>query len=1251
MECRAHKRYIFEHQANLKFDNTDLIECRIMNYCPGGVLVVLDNNLSDIASSRALNLFGSFNLEFELLFDDVIHKIQLPAHIRRMEGLAVGIEFFQAPPAIIDLLNKFIHKRITDNPRPIKAHHHKEHPELVNQINTIEQNFWAEVLNAFFQEIEDKLVKLAAHAQTNQEQSLFFETIDQLKGRREKLETFIASHVSSYLETPVEILKNTEVRPGDEEDQLEVLDRNIFEDWLEVQMIISAAEADYVSQLQLILQYLSQLYKTEITSLNNPVGPHVICQTFRQSMSGANFSRPILSAIYRCFQQSFSSNLAEFYTELIALFKNSGFTAQVKAPPKPIKRQNEDLNKTSPPEGSISAQNASHANTFSTIQSLKRLQRKNTETVVEKDYFSLDEINHWFSQLPLPTDSELSQSEIPLREVFQKSVMNIDGELGQSKHINSDQLDLIDIVDDLFKLMYKTGELDEEIRSWIAQLKLPLLKVILNEPDFLNNPQHPARKVIDQLIQIGSVDRVSNKSLERTVKKHIDQIVNEYDHDKDIFNTVSLALKKLIDRQEHAFKRNAERVAKTYEGQEKLAHAKNYVLSKLVELMVGQPIPRVTLALLDEGWRSLLIITCIREGEHSQDLKEFFSLLETLVMWTQSHFNDGHDNPQIAIGEEFELDLEAPAILELINQQLSNSSAGIIEHDTLLNELQSLLFGKKEPELITIKEADLGFDISLEVTPKVSAEKRIPSMIPADNSRWLQRVKGMKVGDWVENQDENNKVKRMRLIWTAEDAYKFVFVNHQGMKEIEFDADQLVQQLDCGTTVLVDESEISFVDKSLFNTVQTVYEQMAFRATHDPLTELIERHEFEKYLARALTKSKKNSTTHALCYIDINQFSLINNNYGHETGDALLKAIANRLSTSLENHVLARIGGNEYGVLIYDCSEDEAINTTEQLRRAINDKAFQVQGKKLELSISIGFEMISPDSLNVTTLLKHANLACMASKQASGKKVVEYHEDDSDQVHHDSMMHWVARVDEALAENLLQVRCQKIAPVENPQSTSPHYEILLGVVDDDGNLTSPEPFIEAAEQFNRMPKVDRWVVNSAFEWMENHQEKINALHGLSINLSGHSINDNDFLPFLLEKLRQTTIETHKICFEVTETATISSLNYAADFITEVKKTGCKFSLDDFGTGLASYEYLQKLPVDYLKIDGIFIKDIVTNTNNYAMVKSINELGHYLGKETIAEFVENEQILEVLKEIGVDHAQGYGIEKPKLLNTL
>ncbi len=1278
MERRTYKRYPFIQQAVLRFENAHAIECCIKNYCSGGLLLEPGVNLTEIAATQKLNLFSCISIEFDFSANNTNHAMALQGYIRRMDDHSVGIEFHDPDGSTINLLDSLITVRSSENPRPATTG--TKHADLIGQINIIEKSFWESILGKFIEDVDEQLFKLAELARSNQQQAEYFEALNQLKARHSQISQSIGQHVSQYLETPPQLLKQTEVRADLKAKELEVLENNVFEDWLDIQLIISSAEAEFFTELQLIHQYFSQLYEAEITAQNNPVGPHVICQTFRQALSECILPRHILSVVYRCFQQAFDEHSRNFYGELISILSQSGINLVQESQTTPdnhrpiteCEKQSEtdpcwkdSLDSTSAPSQAMPPCNA-----YQSLRSLKRLQRLSTETGKEyyegssqiwhpengnsPEFFNIDDINQWFSNLPLEQNLELSRSSAPLKDVVLQSVRTMKGDSTQDKQLYDEQIDLVEIVDDLFGLVQATKELDGDIQNWINQLKIPLLKVVLNEPDFLDDYQHPARQVINRLVRIGTADRVNNISLERTVKKHIESIINEHDSNEGIFTTVSSALEDLIVRQESAFKRNAERVAKAYEGQQNLDRAKRHVLKRLVELMTGIPIPSAVLDLLNEGWRSLLVVTCVRYGEQSTDLKEYLNVIEALITWTQCR-SSGKETTDI--GDEFELDLEAPAVLELVARQLSISSSGIIAHQTLMSELRELLYGDINQNQIIIEEKDLGFDILLDANQVSDLKKSIPDLggeIDAElaENRWLRRVNNMKVGDWVEYDEEQDGIMRMRLIWTCEDAYKFVFVNHQGMNEIEFNALQLVTQLESGKTVLVEESDISFVDKSLFNTVQKVYEKMAYHATHDPLTELLVRREFEKQLFQALTKAQKMKVIHALFHIDINQFSIINNNYGHDVGDKLLKDIAQRLKNDLdEDHLLARIGGNEYGILITNSSEQEAMDIADQMRQTVNDAPFQINSEKLTASISVGVKIITSKCQSVSIVLKHANLACMSAKQNAGDKAVQFHMDDADQVHHDSVMNWVGKVDHALASNLLQVRCQKIAPVNTPETNHPHYEVLLGVLDDRGELTSPEAFIEAAEQFNRMPRVDRWVVDSTFEWMEKNQDKLSILHGLSINLSGHTINDDSFLQFLLDKISSSSVKAEKLCFEVTETATISNLNYAADFINEVKNIGCQFSLDDFGTGLASYEYLQKLPVDYLKIDGIFIKDIVTNINNYAMVKSINELGHFLGKETIAEFVENDDILDVLREIGVDHAQGYGIEKPKLLSTL
>jgi EAL domain-containing protein (putative c-di-GMP-specific phosphodiesterase class I) len=251
------------------------------------------------------------------------------------------------------------------------------------------------------------------------------------------------------------------------------------------------------------------------------------------------------------------------------------------------------------------------------------------------------------------------------------------------------------------------------------------------------------------------------------------------------------------------------------------------------------------------------------------------------------------------------------------------------------------------------------------------------------------------------------------------------------------------------------------------------------------------------------------------------------------------------------------------------------------------------------------------------------------------------------------VMEWVTQLDQAVDDGRLILNCQRITPIQNGEDTTDatHYEILLTMQDELGDVMPPSEFILAAETYNRVTVIDRWVVEHVLQWMSDHRDELDYFGGFAINVSGHSVNDETFADFVLDQFSRCQAPTSKVCFEITETAAIANLDNARDFMNRMKIIGCRFSLDDFGTGLSSYSYLRNLPVDFVKIDGVFVKDLASSPGDYAVVRSINEIGHYMGKKTIAEFVEDDEILAQLREIGVDFAQGYGIEKPLLLSDL
>ncbi|MEN8803981.1 MAG: EAL domain-containing protein, partial [Thiogranum sp.] len=425
------------------------------------------------------------------------------------------------------------------------------------------------------------------------------------------------------------------------------------------------------------------------------------------------------------------------------------------------------------------------------------------------------------------------------------------------------------------------------------------------------------------------------------------------------------------------------------------------------------------------------------------------------------------------------------------------------------------------------------------------------------------------------------------------------------------------------------------------------------QAAHDSLTGLVNRYEFEKRLEELLVDARAANSQHALCYLDLDQFKVVNDTCGHAAGDELLCQLATVLDNKVRgSDTLARLGGDEFGILLTNCGPEDARQIADIILHTIREFRFVWDDMTFRVGASIGVVPIDATGAGNKTLLSTADAACYAAKENGRNRIHYYEAGDTDLAHRTGEMQWVSRIHRAVEEDLLELYCQPIAPVSDQSTVSgEHYEILLRMHDDEGNVIAPGAFLPAAERYNLMPLVDKWVVKTAFDWLDDHPQHLHNLAHCAINLAGPSVSDENFLDFLMELFSRVRVPAEKICFEITETTAVANLVKATRFITTLKQMGCTFALDDFGSGMSSFAYLKNLPVDFLKIEGMFVRDIAEDPIDYTMVKSINELAHVMGKKTIAEFVENRDILEKLRLIGVDFAQGYGIARPRPLRKL
>ncbi|HYB32454.1 MAG TPA: EAL domain-containing protein [Steroidobacteraceae bacterium] len=422
--------------------------------------------------------------------------------------------------------------------------------------------------------------------------------------------------------------------------------------------------------------------------------------------------------------------------------------------------------------------------------------------------------------------------------------------------------------------------------------------------------------------------------------------------------------------------------------------------------------------------------------------------------------------------------------------------------------------------------------------------------------------------------------------------------------------------------------------------------RLSYHASHDLLTGLVNRREFESRLERALKSAKAREASYALCYLDIDQFKIVNDTCGHSAGDALLGQVGALLKSKVRwRDTLSRLGGDEFGILLESCSLDEAMRTAETLREGVRNFRFTWEDRVFRLGASIGVVPITADNEDVASILSAADSACAAAKESGRNRVHSFAENDIELMRRRREMQWAARINAALEEGRFELFRMMIQPLQRVE-TGAHYELLLRLKDETGRIVAPNDFIAAAERYGITPAIDRWVIENAFRWLVSEADEREKLLQCSINLSGQSLGDDKFLPFVIDQFHKSGLDASKICFEITETAAVASFSQANRFIQALKELGCKFALDDFGTGLSSFGYLKHFPVDFLKIDGSFVREILRDPIDREMVRSINEIGHLTGKQTIAEFAENAEIIQMLTSLGVDYAQGYGVGQPQ-----
>ncbi|OKH25557.1 histidine kinase [Hydrococcus rivularis NIES-593] len=672
--------------------------------------------------------------------------------------------------------------------------------------------------------------------------------------------------------------------------------------------------------------------------------------------------------------------------------------------------------------------------------------------------------------------------------------------------------------------------------------------------------------------------------------------------------------------------------------------------------------------------RANLVVPIVLTGEEENDKisKQLWGLLAVQQCSDRRQWQSWEIEFLQQLTTQVAIALQRAELYEQLRTELIERQQVEIKMRRLNRELEEQLLDRTT-QLVTINEA---------LKREIRERQRIAELLFQEKE--LAQVTLQSIGDGVITTDMAGKIEYFNPVaeqltgWGANEvqgvplAEIFKIVNEVTREPVENPVERVLREdrivglanhtiliARDGTEYAIDDSAAPIRDRNgktigavlVFHDVtqsRQLARQLSWQATHDTLTGLVNRREFERQLIEAIADAKNSDRQHALCYLDLDQFKVVNDTCGHIAGDELLRQVTALLQKRVRTtDILARLGGDEFGLLFYQCPLPMAQQIAETLRQIVQDFRFIWGGKIFTIGASIGLVAIDADAKDLNDILSAADAACYAAKGNGRNCIRVYRTDDRDLVRQRGERQWIARITQALEENRFRLHCQKIVSVTRA-SRRYHYEVLLRLVDETGELVSPMAFIPAAERYDLMPAVDRWVISTFFASYERyHQENPDRLQEFyAINLSGASVNNPQFFDFLAEQLTRYQIRPRTICFEITETTAIANLDRAAKLINSLKELGCRFALDDFGNGMSSLTYLKNLPIDYLKIDGSFVKNITSDRIDYVMVESFNQIAHAMGIQTIAEFVENEAILKKLQEIGVDYAQGYGIAKPR-----
>jgi len=1301
LKRRKYKRYEINLAATLIVNSADLIQCVIRDFCSGGLFIELGqrNNLDKFTAQQKLQVRVSINNEQGN--NTFTQEIQ----IMHVNSIGLGVAFEGDSETFFSALKEeaHIHTNSSSAGMQRSSVNAEIQEKLENDLTSLLKKELLTIISQFYSEATKKIKETVTQSENYHEQVILQDTATNLQINKETLFKNFCSSSTNKISLLASSSVFDQADETQEESALSLVEKEDFEDWLNLSEIIRSLESIFEADLDSLLNKLAYILKIDKNLIVNPISPANICGLFRDALIDIEKNELTKNWLYTAFGDTLSSLLSSLFNKMDAILLKHGAPEKLvfsSTNNREVQRnvvitptdnnpvdegqssdniisQTETVNHTADQKISGEATSAGNNNfqnersndtsisktesvenidnnhkistpvatmvkevkaddTFISTRETKQilnvvsnlaslLQNQNTplqkksgrEEATEK--FSSEEITKALAHIQQQALTQSSQQDpIALKKTLQQTLDNISSD---DKNLSTTDKNNLDVQESLFEVLYDDTLLAQESQSYLQRIQLPIMAQAMQDTGFLESNDSPARNIVNHLYWLESAIKdnktVKNSHIKEIIDPLIEQLSNKSLDDPSIFSSVEEKLSNITESVNKSVASNIKRVHETYEGKQKLEDARHFVQNEINRHFVGKKIPKILITLLESGWQHLLVIAKLNDDR--QSYQRHLLTIFNLITWLTGE-------------KKFSKNL-AKTTLEIIDTHLQPISANAFLHTNILSELRRLLL-----------ESDLQTGSDVVEMAIFEADK---SIVPPPTLKKIKdEVSQLRIGEWLTFFLENT-LESLKLVWISKFEDIFVFVDRNGIKKLELKRNDLVDLIKSGAVNPIESLDLPVMDRATNKMVQNLHEKLIFNATRDPVTGLLNRKEFIKQLKLELAGI--DNAKYLLCNIEIQDFRIITNTCGLSAGDTLLNQLASTLKEQQHKRdIYCRLDDRTFSILLVNRHPEFA----KKLQSTLITSEFKWEDKSYAIAVSMGIvPLFSGNNYDIDNIFRRADSATLSASNAGRNRIRVYKDNDEALKSQYNAHEWVGRINQVFAENRLFLRCQQIAAIDPETDSHMHYEILLGIKDENGNTIPPDDFIPAVERCQRMSEIDQWVVQSVFDWIEQHLEIFEQLDGVSINLSGESMNSEEFLDFLRKLLASSSIPLEKITFEITETVAADSFHFVQTFIKKIKRFNCKFSLDDFGSGYSSYSYLKSLDVDYLKIDGIFVKDMPNNPTDVAIVKSMNEIAHSLNLKTIAEYVENDAILAILKDMGVDYAQGWGIQKPILLNDL